>query len=270
MRRHARHGNARLERAAGARQTASPRTCELGIAARDARPAGSSPRVRGTRRRSGRRDEAHRAEGMEAQKSRPGAVVHLVGVMYRHTKRLSLRMVPEAGCGCPLSGSLSTVTGQAAGNPGDRRNDNPPQNCAQASNSLAVLHLPLDGDAHAAIPQPPADVDTALEHKIFDLSQRQRVADIHHHREADDLWRTVEIAEGISHLAKLWMPHLHINPFFLTTPCWLLHAPYRPPAGACRPPGTLWTSCNKGSLTGDSRKRGLATTAFLLIRDTPP
>ena len=40
--------------------------------------------------------------------------------------------------------------------PGDRQNDNPPQNCAQASNSLAVLHLPLDGDAHAAIPQPPA------------------------------------------------------------------------------------------------------------------
>ena len=49
--------------------------------------------------------------------------------------------------------------------------------------------------------------------QIFDLSQRQRVADIHHHREPDDLWRTVEIAEGVLHLVKLWMPHLHINPF---------------------------------------------------------
>ena len=66
--------------------------------------------------------------------------------------------------------------------------------------------------------RPMADVDAALDQQIFDLSQRQRVANIHHHREADDLWRTVEIAEGISHLAKLWMPHLHINPFCLTTP----------------------------------------------------
>ena len=58
-----------------------------------------------------------------------------------------------------------------------------------------------------------ADVDTALEQQILDLSQRQWVADIHHHREADDFGRTVEVAEGISHLAKLWMPHLRINPF---------------------------------------------------------
>ena len=58
-----------------------------------------------------------------------------------------------------------------------------------------------------------ADIDAALDQQIFDLSQRQRVADIHHHREPDDLWRTVEIAEGVLHLVKLWMPHLHINPF---------------------------------------------------------
>ena len=66
------------------------------------------------------------------------------------------------------------------------------------------------------------DVDTALAWQIFDLSQRQRVADIHHHREADDLGRTVEVAERISHLAKLWMPHLRINPYFCLT---------RPPDG---------------------------------------
>ena len=60
-----------------------------------------------------------------------------------------------------------------------------------------------------------ADVDTALEQQILDLSQRQGVADIHHHREADDLGRTVEVAEGISHLEKLWTPHLRIKPFFV-------------------------------------------------------
>ena len=42
-----------------------------------------------------------------------------------------------------------------------------------------------------------ADIDTALGQEIFDLSQRQRVTDIHHDREADDLGRTVEVAEGI-------------------------------------------------------------------------
>ena len=64
-----------------------------------------------------------------------------------------------------------------------------------------------------------AEVDTALEQEIFDLSQRQRVADIHHHREADDLGRTVEVAKEIWHLAKLWIPHLHINPFLSDNAC---------------------------------------------------
>ena len=58
-----------------------------------------------------------------------------------------------------------------------------------------------------------ADIDAALDQQIFDLSQRQRVADRHHRPEPDDLWRTVEIAEGVLHLVKLWMPHLHITPF---------------------------------------------------------
>ena len=63
-----------------------------------------------------------------------------------------------------------------------------------------------------------ADIDTALGQQIFNLPQRQREPNTHHHCEAADLWRTVEVAEGISHLAKLWMPHLRINPFCLTTP----------------------------------------------------
>ena len=39
--------------------------------------------------------------------------------------------------------------------------------------------------------------------KILDLPQRQRIADIHHHREADHLGRTVEITEGIAHRRRL-------------------------------------------------------------------
>ena len=48
-----------------------------------------------------------------------------------------------------------------------------------------------------------ADVDAALTQKIFDLSQREGVADIHHYREADDLRRTVEITKGIVHHRRL-------------------------------------------------------------------
>ena len=43
-----------------------------------------------------------------------------------------------------------------------------------------------------AVPSGPhrlmADIDTALGQEILDLSQRQRVTDIHHDREADDRW----------------------------------------------------------------------------------
>jgi len=65
------------------------------------------------------------------------------------------------------------------------------------------------GGKHRTEPVPPephrlvADVDTTLEQQIFDLAQRQRVPDVHHHREADDLRRTVEIAERILHPPKL-------------------------------------------------------------------
>jgi hypothetical protein len=48
-----------------------------------------------------------------------------------------------------------------------------------------------------------ADVDAALMQKVFDLPQRQRIADIHHHRQANYLRRRVETAEGIWHRPKL-------------------------------------------------------------------
>jgi hypothetical protein len=44
-----------------------------------------------------------------------------------------------------------------------------------------------------------ADIDTPLKQEIFDLPQRQRIANVHHHCEADHLRRTVEITERISH-----------------------------------------------------------------------
>ena len=48
-----------------------------------------------------------------------------------------------------------------------------------------------------------ADVDAPLEQNILDLSQRKRIADIHHHRQADHLGRAVEITEGFAHRRRL-------------------------------------------------------------------
>jgi hypothetical protein len=48
-----------------------------------------------------------------------------------------------------------------------------------------------------------ADVDAPLEEQIFDLPQRQRIADIHDHHEADHLGRAIEISEGIAHRRRL-------------------------------------------------------------------
>jgi hypothetical protein len=38
-----------------------------------------------------------------------------------------------------------------------------------------------------------ADVDAALVQKVFDISERKWKPDIHHHREADDLWAGSEV-----------------------------------------------------------------------------
>ena len=44
-----------------------------------------------------------------------------------------------------------------------------------------------------------ADIDAAFVQQIFDLPQRKRIPDIHHHSQADDLGRRLEISEGIAH-----------------------------------------------------------------------
>lgn len=45
------------------------------------------------------------------------------------------------------------------------------------------------------------DVDTAFMQQVLDVAQRQRVTDIHHHRQTDDLGRRLEVAEkgGVWH-----------------------------------------------------------------------
>ena len=85
-----------------------------------------------------------------------------------------------------------------------------------------VLNAPfpdLRGE-HRAEPVPPepyrlvADIDTALEQQVLDLAQRQRVPDIHHHREANDFGRTIEIAEGIFHPLRLGSITRRLKPLY--------------------------------------------------------
>jgi hypothetical protein len=75
--------------------------------------------------------------------------------------------------------------------------------------SLIQVPLPDLRGEHRTEPVPPeahsfvADIDAALEKKIFDLPQRERITDVHHHCEANYLGRTVEITEGVLHCWKL-------------------------------------------------------------------
>jgi len=57
-----------------------------------------------------------------------------------------------------------------------------------------------------------ADVDATLKQQIFDLPQRKRIADAHHHREANYLGRTVEIPEWILQCRKLWNAAPRLKP----------------------------------------------------------
>ncbi len=51
-----------------------------------------------------------------------------------------------------------------------------------------------------------ADVDVPFEQHIFDPPRRQRIADVHHHRQADYFGRAVEISEGIAQ--RPWLRNL--------------------------------------------------------------
>ena len=64
-----------------------------------------------------------------------------------------------------------------------------------------------------------ADVDSPFEQKIFDLSKRQGVADIQHHRAADYLRRIVEITEGILHRRRLRNLTSRLKPIYSDNAC---------------------------------------------------
>jgi hypothetical protein len=62
---------------------------------------------------------------------------------------------------------------------------------------------------HRTKPVPPKPhrfvrkIDPALVQQILDVSQRQRKADIHHHRQANDLRRRFKVAKWVFHPAKI-------------------------------------------------------------------
>jgi hypothetical protein len=62
----------------------------------------------------------------------------------------------------------------------------------------ACADLVREVSTEAVYPMPDrfvADIDPALMKQVLDVPQRQREADIHHHRELDNLWRRLEVAE---------------------------------------------------------------------------
>ncbi len=76
-----------------------------------------------------------------------------------------------------------------------------------------------------------ADIDAPLEQEILDLSQRQRIADIHHHREADHLRRAVEITEGILHCRRLRNLTRRLKPIYSDN----AHCAVRTESARCSP-----------------------------------
>jgi len=79
-----------------------------------------------------------------------------------------------------------------------------------------------------------ADVDAPLEQNILDLSQRQRIADIHHHREADHLGRAVEITKRIAHRRRLRNLARRLKPIYSDNAITITHTPLCGRRVACR------------------------------------
>jgi hypothetical protein len=59
-----------------------------------------------------------------------------------------------------------------------------------------------------------ANINAPLIEQILELSQRKRIADVHHHREADYLRRRVEITEGILHCRRLKSLARRLKPIY--------------------------------------------------------
>ena len=74
-------------------------------------------------------------------------------------------------------------------------------------------------DVHCPADFPPSRhvglwISITVRAAILDLAQRQRIADRHHHREADHLGRAVEVAEGILHRPTLRIAPARLKPSF--------------------------------------------------------
>ena len=74
--------------------------------------------------------------------------------------------------------------------------------------SVNASFLDLRGEhwSEAMLPEPDglvADIYATFEENVLDLAERQWETDVHHHREVDNLGRTVEAAERISHPQRL-------------------------------------------------------------------
>ncbi len=67
-------------------------------------------------------------------------------------------------------------------------------------------------EAYRAKHRAVADIEPALEEKVFELPRRQRITEVNHHREADHLGRAVEMAEGVAHSRRLWDVPLRLKP----------------------------------------------------------
>ena len=70
---------------------------------------------------------------------------------------------------------------------------------------------PVPLEAHGLV----ADVDAAFVQQVFAVAQRQWKADVHHHCEADDLQRRLEITERVrfAHPARVGKGGLDLNGF---------------------------------------------------------
>jgi hypothetical protein len=84
-----------------------------------------------------------------------------------------------------------------------------------------VLNVPFS-DLHGkhrakTVPSEPyrlvADIDASFIKKILDLPQRQRIPDIHHHRQADNLGRRFKITKWVSHPQRLRAATVSLKPF---------------------------------------------------------
>lgn len=58
------------------------------------------------------------------------------------------------------------------------------------------------------------DLDTPLVEKVLDVAERERVADVHHHRQADDLWARLDVAKGgtFDHRGRVGRSRCRLNP----------------------------------------------------------